>query len=125
MLEVIKPMTFGSRLKQSRHHKEFTQKQVADLLGIDFTTISKYENDKSQPDNEILQKLANLYGISVDWLLSGEFPNGNKKINQICLYGEQIELTEEEAAHLKDSLEMLRLLKAKRLKEEMNKKHAE
>lgn len=36
--------------------------------------------------------------------------------------GEQEELTEEEAKYLKDSLEMFRLLKAKRLKEEMNKK---
>jgi transcriptional regulator with XRE-family HTH domain len=122
MLEVIKPMTFGARLKQSRKKKQFTQSQVADRLGIDFTTISKYENDKSQPDNEILRKLASLYDVSVDWLLTGEFSNEKKKKNSIYMNGEQEELTEEEAKYLKDNLEMFRLLKAKRLKEEMNKK---
>ncbi|MEX2416137.1 MAG: helix-turn-helix transcriptional regulator [Paenibacillaceae bacterium] len=109
-------------MKQSRNKKQLTQTQVANRLGIDFTTISKYENDKSQPDNEILQKLSSLYDVSVDWLLTGELPNGKKKTNKICVNGEQEELTEEEAKHLKDNLEMFRLLKAKRLKEETNKK---
>ncbi len=122
MLEVIQLMTFGLRLKQSRNKKQLTQTQVADRLGIDFTTISKYENDRSQPDNEILQKLANLYDVSVDWLLTGELINGRKTSNQLSMNGEQEELTDEEVQHLKDSLEMFRLLKAKRLKDDSKKK---
>lgn len=41
---------------------------MADKLGIDDTTISKYENDKSEPDNETLQRLSDLYGVSISYL---------------------------------------------------------
>ncbi|MBU7318209.1 helix-turn-helix domain-containing protein [Paenibacillus oleatilyticus] len=115
-------MTFGERLKQSRNRKQMTQEQVAQKIGIDFTTISKYENDRSQPDNEVLQKLAQLYGVSIDWLLVGSLnePGDKKKINRLIINGEPEELTTDEAGHLKDSLEMYRLLKEKRSKEAKN-----
>lgn len=109
-------LTFGSRLKQARVRKQFTQGQVADRLGIDFTTISKYENNRSQPDYDTLLSLAALYDVSVDWLLSGEAYSEKRK-NRIVVNGEPEELTAEEALHLKDSLEMYRLLKAKRMRE--------
>lgn len=115
-------MTFGERLKQSRNRKQLTQSQVADRLGVDFTTISKYENDKSQPDNQTLRELASVYEVSLDWLLSGEKVTEPAALNRIVVNGEQELLTEEEARHLLDSLEMYRLLKAKRRREDLNDK---
>lgn len=109
-------VTFGGRLKQARARKQLTQSRVAELLGIDFTTISKYENDRSQPDYDTLLRLAGLYEVSVDWLLTGEL-YGERRRNRIIVNGEPEELTDEEALHLKDSLEMYRLLKAKRMRE--------
>lgn len=111
-------MTFGARLKSARNSKRLTQHQVADLLGLNFTTISKYENDKSQPDNEILQKMAVLYDVSIDWLLTGEPGGAAESGGKAKMYfdGEVEELTKEEAEHLRDSLEMFRLLKEKRAK---------
>lgn len=109
-------MTFGARLKKARNRKQLTQEQVAKRLGIDFTTISKYENDKSQPDNEILQKLASLYDISVDWLLSGNNKREEERINRLIINGREEDLLEDEAGHLEESLEMYRLLKEKRAK---------
>lgn len=109
-------MTFGGRLKQARTRKRLTQSQVAEKLGIDFTTISKYENDRSQPDYDTLLRLAALYDVSVDWLLSGQ-RHGDRPGNRIIINGESEELTDEEALHLRDSLEMYRLLKAKRMRE--------
>jgi len=61
-------MSFGARLKEARKKIGLTQSEVADIIGIDDTTISKYENNKSEPDNDTLNKLANLYKVSVDWL---------------------------------------------------------
>ncbi|PYI52082.1 helix-turn-helix domain-containing protein [Paenibacillus flagellatus] len=113
-------MTFGARLKSARNSKRLTQHQVADSLGLNYTTVSKYENDKSQPDNEILQKLAALYDVSIDWLLTGDAggaSSGGAK-SKVYFGGEVEELTEEEAKHLRDSLEMFRLLKEKRAKYE-------
>lgn len=72
-------MSFGQRLKVARTKKRLTQFEVAEILGIDDTTISKYENDKSEPDNATLTKLAGLYGESIDSLLGREVPNVGKK----------------------------------------------
>lgn len=118
MSEVIEFMTFGARLKSARNSKGFTQHQVADTLGLNFTTISKYENDKSQPDNETLHRMAVLYDVSIDWLLTGEPGGASTAGGKAKMYfdGEAWELTREEAEHLRDSLEMFRLLKEKRAK---------
>lgn len=91
-------MTFGARLKSARNSKRLTQHQVADVLGLNFTTVSKYENDKSQPDNEILQKLAVLYDVSIDWLLTGEEGGAGSGSGKWKVYfgGEVEELTEEQ-----------------------------
>ncbi|MBB6633604.1 helix-turn-helix domain-containing protein [Cohnella thailandensis] len=110
-------MSFGSRLKQARNGKQWTQNQVADKLGIDFTTISKYENDRSQPDNDVLRELADIYEVSIDWLLTGEKKGNVGAENRLLVNGAEEPLTDEEAKHLLDSLEMFRLLKAKRLKD--------
>ncbi|MFS1512087.1 helix-turn-helix domain-containing protein [Chengkuizengella sp. SCS-71B] len=104
-------MTFGARLKKARKNKQLIQSQVAERLGIDFTTISKYENDKSEPDNEILQKIADLYEVSIDWLLTGETNTKGNLDNKIYFNGEYVKLTDDEAQHLKDTLEMYRLWK--------------
>lgn len=108
--------TFGTRLKQARTRKKLTQNDVADKLGIDYTTISKYENNKSQPDNEILRELADMYEVSLDWLILGQF-NTSSPSNKIYVDGVLESLTDEEARHLMESLEMFRLLKAKRVKD--------
>jgi len=108
--------TFGTRLRQARKSKRLTQNDVAEHLGIDFTTVSKYENDKSQPDNETLRELAGLYEVSIDWLLTGKLTEGVSN-NRIWVNGQPEELTDDEALHLMETLEMYRLLKAKRQKE--------
>ncbi|MGG1314435.1 helix-turn-helix domain-containing protein [Cohnella laeviribosi] len=119
--------TFGKRLKQARHQKRLTQNEVADKLGIDFTTISKYENNKSQPDNDILREMASLYEVSLDWLLLGEQngKGGEGAGNRIYVNGVQENLTDEEARYLLDSLEMFRLLKEKRKREEKRNSQSE
>ncbi|MFK7693814.1 helix-turn-helix domain-containing protein [Paenibacillus sp. HJGM_3] len=112
-------MTFGARLKRARNNKRLTQHEVAKILGLNFTTISKYENDKSQPDNDTLTQLSQLYDVTIDWLLLGETKSVSDEpypAAKVYIDGMTEELTPEEARHLKDSLEMFRLLKEKREK---------
>lgn len=61
--------TFSNRLKYLRKDKRLTQKQLGELLFIDDTSISKYENDKAMPENELLQRIADFFEVSVDYLL--------------------------------------------------------
>lgn len=53
-----------------RKERNLTQKQLADLLYLDQTTVSKWEVGKATPDYGTLQKLANFYGVSTDLLLN-------------------------------------------------------
>jgi len=114
--------TFGTRLKQARAKKHLTQNEVAGKLGIDYTTISKYENNKSQPDNEILRELADMYEVTLDWLISGQLGGSGKPTNTICVNGVLEPLSDDEARHLWDCLEMYRLLIAKREREKNKQK---
>lgn len=83
--------TFGDRLKKSRQDKKLTQIDVAKKLGIDDTTISKYENNKSEPDNDTLKKLSSLYDVSVDWLMGKPKDSVDKMIDYL-----ELNLTDEE-----------------------------
>lgn len=62
-------MDFGNRLKVARKNKKLLQAEAAERVGIDDTTLSKYENNHSEPDNDTLRKLAELYDVSFDYLL--------------------------------------------------------
>ncbi|WP_274964150.1 helix-turn-helix domain-containing protein [Tepidanaerobacter syntrophicus] len=62
-------MLFNEVVKKLRAEKQVSQKAVADAIGVDRTTYNKYETGKSQPDFETIKKLADYFGVSVDYLL--------------------------------------------------------
>jgi transcriptional regulator with XRE-family HTH domain len=57
-------MNIGDRIKQLRTEKHLTQPQLAELIGIEQSYLSKLENDKSVPSADIFQAV--LKGLSVD-----------------------------------------------------------
>lgn len=61
--------TFSERLKSLRKKFKLTQKQLAEKFYLDDSSISKYENGKALPENELLQNLADFFNVSVDYLL--------------------------------------------------------
>jgi transcriptional regulator with XRE-family HTH domain len=60
------------RLKELRIKNNLTQQQIAEILQITQFTYSNYEKEKTQPDIEILKKLADYYKVSLDYLLEHE-----------------------------------------------------
>lgn len=62
-------MSFGSRLKELRTEKNFSQKQVASDMKISITAISQYESDSRFPNEEMLKRICKYYQISSDYLL--------------------------------------------------------
>jgi len=59
----------GARLRQLRNARNLTLTQLAKELGTTPMTISRYENNQRQPDNEMLNKIANYFEVSTDFLL--------------------------------------------------------
>jgi transcriptional regulator with XRE-family HTH domain len=64
----------GERLRLARESKGLGQKDVEALTGINYKTISNYENNRSEPDAERLAILCEVYGVSADFLIGS---NGN------------------------------------------------
>jgi transcriptional regulator with XRE-family HTH domain len=62
-------MDFSKRLKELRVKNEMSQKQLADLVNLKPSAISKYENGSTQPGIEILDKLTDIFHVSVDYLI--------------------------------------------------------
>ena len=69
-------MSFGKRLSSLRKEKGLTQNNLADLLGVSRGTIGMYEIDKRDPDTSTLEKLSNIFNVSIDFLL-GKTDNRN------------------------------------------------
>lgn len=63
---------FTARIKELRKNKGLTQKDAAKLLGIGQTTIANYENGTRVPDLMKVSEIADLYKVSVDFLLGRE-----------------------------------------------------
>lgn len=65
-------MSFDKKLKELRLKNEMTQLYVANRLNVARSTIAGYETKNRQPSHEKLTALANLFNVSVDYLLDGD-----------------------------------------------------
>lgn len=61
----------NERLKNLRLAKGLTLQQVGDVFGISKVSVSTWESGKTSPDRKKLEKLAELFGISVQYLITG------------------------------------------------------
>ena len=63
--------TLGKRISSHRKKLGMTQDQLAEKLGVTAQAVSKWENDQSCPDIAMLPKLAEIFGVTTDYLLTG------------------------------------------------------
>lgn len=61
--------TFTQTIKELRKENKMTQKQVAEKLGITYQSYQAYEHGISQPTLENFIKIANIYDVSLDYLI--------------------------------------------------------
>lgn len=62
------------RLKECREMRGLSQKEVAAILKVSAPSVSNWESEKTRPTHDNLEKLADLYGVSVDYLLGRDAP---------------------------------------------------
>ena len=68
------------RLKELRKEKHWSQEKVAKLLNITQATFSGWENEKFEIDNKNLLNLANIFNVSVDYLLGRSADRINESV---------------------------------------------
>lgn len=59
-------MSFGKQIKKFRAQRDMSQPQLAELIGIEQSYLSKLENDKSVPSSDIFKALLNALELSLD-----------------------------------------------------------
>ena len=67
-------MTLGERLQQLRKEKQMSQEELGNLLLVSRQTVSLWENNQTVPTVDNLIRLKEIFGISVDSILTGEEP---------------------------------------------------
>jgi len=88
MGEVITMLSksIGSNVKQFRIEKGLSQEELAEKLFVTRQTVSNYEIGKSNPDIDMLQKIATALEVELTWLLYGKpFQQERKADNRTAL----------------------------------------
>ena len=68
-------MSFAENLVELRKYHDFSQEELADMIGVSRQTLSKYETGESLPDIEKCKRLANVFGVTIDDLISYDKKN--------------------------------------------------
>lgn len=66
--------SLGKRIAALRRENGLKQDELAEKMGVSPQAVSKWENDQTCPDINLLPKLAQLLGVTVDTLLTGHHP---------------------------------------------------
>ena len=77
----------SKKIRQLRSEQGWTQKQLSEKLHVGKTTVSNYETGYSEPDLEMLNKMAKLFDVSVDCLLGNNRPVEGQDYITINVYG--------------------------------------
>jgi transcriptional regulator with XRE-family HTH domain len=62
---------FARRVRELRAHKKLSQTELGNLVGLHYTHVSRYERGVARPSADTLKKLAEVFGVSTDYLLDG------------------------------------------------------
>ena len=110
--------TFGQTLKEMRRSKGVTQRQLATAVGVDFSYISKVENDRMPPPAaDTIVKICEKLGVSPDELLAmtGKMPtpikeaiSENPAAQHFLREAQTMTLTDDEWGALRQQLKKLR-----------------
>jgi phage repressor protein C with HTH and peptisase S24 domain len=65
-------MSLGSRIKQARQQRSLKQADIATHFRINAAAVSQWETDETRPGTRRLRDLADLLGVSVDWLTTDD-----------------------------------------------------
>ena len=76
-----------NRLKELRNERHLTLRELAEYIGINYSTIACYETRKREPNIETLKKLTSFFEVSLDYICGDTkyiyvtYENANQKLS--------------------------------------------
>jgi transcriptional regulator with XRE-family HTH domain len=101
------PPTLGKRIAECRERLNWTQKKLADEAKISVTFLSELENDHRMPGAEIVLRIADVIGVSVDYLLRGQL-NVTAPTRAVVVPPALVEAAEEQGWSFSEALDLLK-----------------
>ncbi len=82
-------MTFGEKLSGLRKEHNYTQEQLAEILGVSRQSVSKWESDIAYPETDKLIKISKIFECSADYLLNenSEEKKAGAEVNRESCFG--------------------------------------
>ena len=81
-MRIVDKIKFGSYVKESRIKKNYTQQELADLLFVDVSTVSKWERGVSYPDITMVPDICKVLEISEHELIASSHDVEYRKIKK-------------------------------------------
>ncbi|TFE22622.1 helix-turn-helix domain-containing protein [Cohnella luojiensis] len=89
-------MNIGSRLAFLRDQRGLTQEELASSLGISRAALSHYEKNRREPDTETLGKVADLFQVSIDYLVGRTSQTNATLDSDVRQFTDELELSDDE-----------------------------
>lgn len=70
--------TMGTRLKELRMNAGYTGDEVGRMLQVSKSAISMWEKDLRSPSADLIERFADIYGVSTDYIITGRESNAPK-----------------------------------------------
>ena len=76
-------LNIGKSIKALRRERDLTQEQLAEIFGVSFQAVSKWETGAAYPDIEMLPGIARYFGVTTDELLGVDVSRSEEMIREI------------------------------------------
>ena len=108
-------MSMGGRLKMLRKAEKLTQEEAAAAIGTKRSNYANWEINRNEPGTDDLQKIAKLFSVSIDYLLTGnpaKTSSGHEKdlakfLEQAEIYFDGTPVTTKDREKIRRALELV------------------
>ena len=73
---------FGEKLKALRQQEHMTQQDLSQSLGITVRALSSYELNQSEPNFDVIRRIAHFFHTSLDYFFDIDFPETDENDSQ-------------------------------------------
>jgi transcriptional regulator with XRE-family HTH domain len=89
-------MNIGNRIAFLRDQRGLTQEELSSSLGISRAALSHYEKNRREPDTETLGKIADLFEVSLDYLVGRTSQSTTTLDTDVRQFADELELADAE-----------------------------
>lgn len=89
-------MSFGKRVSELRKQHKISQEELSKKIGVHQNVIGRYEREEAKPSIDIATKLADIFNVSLDYLVGKTTVKVDKSILKRVLDVQQMDTEDKE-----------------------------